>query len=105
MGDEMHQMLEWRAKNQANNTGLWNEMVLDGEKMIQRLEVDPARVIPAIVYVPSLDAQAKTQAEEMAKAFQQQWHLPSPLPVIKVDTTVKVATGDPFVFEAEPLEV
>jgi len=98
VSNQMHQMLEWRSKQ--NNKGLWNEMVLDGEAMLERLSVDPAKVIPAIIYVPSLSPDAKAKAQEMAQDMQETWNLPSPVPIIKVDTTAKVGEGgNPFVFE------
>jgi len=76
-------------------------MVLDGEAMLERLSVDPAKVIPAIIYVPSLSPDAKAKAQEMAQDMQETWNLPSPVPIIKVDTTAKVGEGgNPFVFEA-----
>jgi len=99
--DQMHQMLEWRSRYQKSAADLWTEMVLDGNAMLQRLRIDPAKVIPAIVYVPSMDPDAKGKAEAMAEEFAKTWNLPSPLPVVKIDVSVNVREGgNPFVFDA-----
>jgi len=97
--DEMFGMLQYRA-SMADKMP-WNEMVLDAEAMIERLEVDPASVVPAIVYVPSVSAKAKATAKTMAAEFASKWNLESPIPVIKIDATMVVTNGKGDLFQYE----
>merc|ERR1712083_949380 len=104
--NNMFKALPWRLENLADQT-LWNEMVLDGEAMLERLVEDPASVVPAVVYMPAASPDAKTMALKMATEFSEQWNLPTRIPIIKVDLAVKVTdgVGKPFHFEPDVDEV
>jgi len=92
-------MLQYRAAMADKMP--WNEMVLDAEAMIERLQVDPASVVPAIVYVPSISAKAKATAKTMAAEFASKWNLEAPIPVIKIDATMVVTNGNGDLFQYE----
>lgn len=82
-----------RVKNEY-----WNEIVLDGHKLLEELQRDAVGTIPAMVYVKG-SAHGKEQAVAMAVAMQSQYNLPAPVPVIAIDLEKDVRTGGPFVFE------
>jgi len=108
--DETHAMLKWRVDHQSeagpdpehDPMSFWNEMVLDGDQVLKQLEQDAAATIPAFVYNPKLDPQAKVMAQKMANALQTKYKMSKPVPVIKVDTSVDVRSGNakPFIFES-----
>lgn len=91
--DQTFDMLVWRA-----NVGgeLYNEVIIDGELMIQELQYNAAGTIPAILYTSG----GKSAATSMAQDMQSRWNMASPVPVILIDLDVVVTTGgNPFVFE------
>lgn len=104
--NKMFEAFQWRLDN-LKEQSLWNELVLDGEAMLERLSEDPASVVPAIVYFPDASLDAKAKALKMASDFSKQWNLPSDIPVIRVDLAVKVTDGlgKPFSFETTLDEV
>lgn len=102
--DETHTMLDWRTANQqgSGNRGplqlVWNEFILDGHRMLEALRQDPAGTVVATVY-----SGTPGMAQSIAKKFAQVYNLPSPLPVIRLDTHVDGRTGNarPWVFSAQ----
>jgi len=55
--DNTKQMLDWRAKHQdyrdklRDNLETWNEVVIDGEQLLDSLGKDAAEAIPAMIYI------------------------------------------------------
>lgn len=82
-----------RVKNE-----FWNEVVIDGKVLLEELQRDAVRTIPAMVYQKG-SAAAKEQAVVLAKEMASQYHLAAPVPVIAFDKEKDVSTGGPFVFE------
>lgn len=114
--DETNAMLSWRVQHQSepgpdapahDPMSFWNEMILDGQRLLDELKSDAAATIPAIVYIPKMDPNAKQAAIGLAKDMMNTYKLVKPVPVIKLDTDVDVrdGKGTPFVFEAEPEEM
>lgn len=98
IADDTFEMLKWRANNMR--TANYNELIIDGELMIQELNFNPAGTIPAIVYTSTGGNSARQAAVQMALAMQTTWGMSAPVPVIKIDLDVVVTDGgDPFVFE------
>merc|ERR1712072_1644759 len=69
----------------------WNEMILDGERLLESLKYYPATTIQAIVYYG--DVGDKKNAQNMASEFQKKLNLTEPLPLIVVNTKVDVRDG------------
>lgn len=101
--DETHDMLDWRTDHQdtmdgpyKDNTLAWNELILDGHRMLEALDEDPAATVLAMVYSGSPDT-----AKNMAEMFQKKYKLDKPVPIIFLDTAVDVRSGDstPWVFK------
>lgn len=97
--DDTFKALKWRADLQTAKEN-WNEFVLDGELMLQELQRNPAGTILAIVYASNFPGDGKAAATAMAQAMANDWNMPVPVPVLKVDLAVDVTSGgSPFVFE------
>lgn len=103
--DETHDMLDWRTDHQntwdgdyGDNMLAWNELILDGHRMLEALNDDPAATILAMVYSGSPGT-----AQSMAQTFQKKYNLEAPLPVIFLDTNVDVRSGTakPWVFKQQ----
>lgn len=114
--DETHDMLQWRMQHQSKPNyddpkhdplSFWNEMVLDGHRLLEELKKDAAATIPAIVYDPTVFPNAKADARRLADDMQKQYGLQKPVPIIKVDTNVDVTSGQarPFIFEKADKEL
>jgi len=116
--DETHTMLDQRVMFQSNpgqqplpdNYIQWNEMVLDGNLLLEEMERDPVATMPAIVYIP--DVHGKPYAVNAAKQMAQQLQklhpkMTKPVPIIMVDTKVDARQpgSKPFVFEGTYDEV
>lgn len=82
-----------RVKNE-----FWNEVVIDGNVLLQELQRDAARTIPAMIYQKG-SAAARANAEAMAETMALRYHLAAPVPVIAFDKDKDVRTGGPFIFE------
>jgi len=97
--DETHTMLDWRINHTGGPQGgdrgdpmlAWNEMVLDGERMLEALKMDPAGTIPSMVYFGK--SGKKAIAQQMAADFQAKYNLAKPVPVIKVNTDLDLEVG------------
>jgi len=98
-------MLKYRIERYENpHASVWDEMMLDGEVLMDLLEKDAAAVIPAIVYNPQFNAGARGMAQKLAELMKSKYKLAKPVPLIMVNTTANVtAGGNPFVFEEVPV--
>jgi len=93
--DQIFNMVQWRAVNTPGSS-YYNEVILDGELLLQELQYNAAAAITAIVYVDG----GKDVATTMAAALQNEWNMLAPVPLIKIDLEVVVtAGGNPFIFE------
>jgi len=98
---ESHQMLKQRIRNQegiADMMTTWDEVVIDAEMLQEELELDPAVIVPAVLYHWSPDHAhtdiAFAAATKIALDMQVEFNMPEPVPVIGVDVSANVTAGD-----------
>lgn len=110
-GDETRQMLVQRLAHQdgteqrspteiVQKSEFWNEVVLDGNVLQEQLALDPARVVPAFVYLKGSTGGRHT-AQNMASKFASDYGFANPPPLIAIDVTVDVSQQLPFSVEEE----
>jgi len=80
-------MLKWRTQHQSEPNwddpkhdplSFWNEMILDGHRLLEELRKDAAATIPAIVYDPTVHSHAKQDALRLANDMKNQYNLQNP---------------------------
>jgi len=98
--DNTKQMLDWRTKHQdyrdklRDNLETWNEIVIDGEQLLDALKQNAAEAIPAMVYT---SASGRAMAMDVAQKMAKEYNLAQPIPLVRVNLDAVVTSGgNPF---------
>lgn len=99
--NHLRDSVKQRVALQGNTTwmtGQWNEVVIDGRLLIQKIQSDPAGAIRAFVCVPSdRHPLACDMAKAMRDEFLTAYGVTGSIPVLRLDTTADFTkTGGPF---------
>jgi len=108
--DDTFSMLKWRDDHEKGQSGQFpdlralNEVIIDGEELLEALDVDAAATVLAMVYKTD-EPGARDIANAMSMQMAAEYRLASPVPLIGIDMKVDTRFKSPFVVEPVSIEV